>query len=281
MKNILFATDFSEEAYAALFYTSHLFEKKDCKFYITHFYGNEIKISMYAILNEDEYEKLPGLAKKSRELCNEIKHRIQRDIDLPNHEYEIISSRDRMAEELPYIIKEKKIDLVVMGTKGHRGFMANWEKSNTANLIKKSLPCPILIIPKELSYADPRHIAIASDLRKPFKESQIKVLRELSKNFDSEITLLHVGSRHFLEPAQKENLNHLAEMLSENEIDIEYLKEEHEISRAISKHVKNNSIDLLSMVYYRQSPLERMFKEQVIEHIDFHLSFPFLILPEK
>ncbi|AVR45437.1 hypothetical protein C7S20_09230 [Christiangramia fulva] len=281
MKKILFATDFSEEAYCALYYASRLFAKENCKFYISHFYGDELRISAYGIVNEMEHKKTPVLAQKSLDACNETKHRIKRDINLDNHEYEIISSRYKMASEIPLIVGEKKIDLIVMGTKGHRGLLANWEKSHTSELIEKAVTCPILVIPKEINYTAPQHIAVASDLTKAFTDAQVKLLRELSENFNSKITLINVGFKRFLEPRQKANFANLQELLPNTDIKIKHVLTDHEISRAISDYVKSNSINLLAMVYNKHSFTEKLFREPVVKNIDIHLGFPFLVLPEK
>lgn len=281
MKKILFATDFSEEAYCAFYYASRLFAQENCRFFISHFYGNEIKSSVYGVVNEMEHKKMPELSRKSLEACNEIKHRIRRDINLENHQYEIISSRYKMAAEIPFIVAEKKIELIVMGTKGHRGFMANWEKSNTSELIEKALPCPILVVPKEKDYTAPQHIAVASDLKKAFTDSQVKILKELSENFNSKIRFLYIGNREFLEPKQRTNFYAFKELLPDVPIEIKYILTELEISRAISDYVKEHSINLLAMVYNKHSFTEKLFREPVIKNIDHHLSFPFLVLPEK
>lgn len=281
MKNIIFATDFSEEAYCAFYYVSRLFARENCRFYISHFYGNEMHTSVYGVVNEMEHKKMPELSRKSLESCKEIKHRIRRDMNLENHQYEIISSRYKMADEIPFIVAEKKIELIVMGTKGHRGFMANWEKSNTSELIEKTIPCPILVVPKEIDYTAPQHIAVASDLKKAFTNSQIKLLKKLSADFNSKISLLYIGNREFLEPRQRENFYALKELLPEVPVEIKYILTELEISRAISDYVKEHSINLLTMVYNKHSFTKKLFREPVIKNIDHHLSFPFLVLPEN
>ncbi len=279
MKNILFATDFSEEAYCALYYASRLFEQEMCRFYITHFYGNEILTSAYGIVNEMEHKKTPALAQRSIEQCNEVKHRIKRDINLDNHQYEIISSRYKMDSEISFIATDRDIDLIVMGTKGHRGFMANWEKSNTSELIEKKVPCPILVVPKEINYKTPENISIASDLKKPFTAAHLQLLKELALLFNSDITVLYIGNEDLLESRQRANFNTLKSLLPGIEVKLECILSENEISKVVSDYVKNNSIDLLCMVYYKHPFTEKLFREPIIKNIDHHLSFPFLVFP--
>ncbi len=279
MKNILVATDFSKEAYCALHYAARMFRHEKCKFFIANFYGNEIHTSVYSIVNEEDYGKKPILATKSKEASLEVLHRIKRDLNNSNHDFEIISSDQKLITGIPNIVAAERIDLVVMGTKGRHNTLENWLGSNTTDIIEKALFCPLLVVPREIDFRAPVNITFASELKKEFSEAQMGLLKEIIKEFKSEVTLLYIGNRDFLEPRQRDNLNLLKENLRGTKVKTEYLLSEHEISRAVSNYVKSHHTDLLCMVYYTHQFSHQLFREPVIQHIDHHLSFPFMVLP--
>lgn len=280
MKNILVATDFSKEAYCALFYAAQLFGKENSKFYIANFYGDEIHTSVYSVVNEEEFKKGPQLKIKSQAGCTEAFHQVIRDSELPAERFEIISSDHKLIKGIHGLIESKHIDLVVMGTRKHHGTLKSIYGNHTTKLIESGLTCPVLVIPRELDYTPPVRIAFASDLRRAFGEN-LNLLKHLALNSNSEITVVYDGDEGSLNKEQWENYNQLKSYLNGVPVHLKYSYTHTEISRTLAEFVKNNDMDLLSLVYYKHSFSDNFFREPVVEKIDRHLSFPFLVLPEK
>ncbi|MCM8568916.1 universal stress protein [Gramella jeungdoensis] len=281
MKNILIATDFSKEAYCALYYATQLFKEEDATFHIANFYGDEIHTSVYSIVNEEEFKKAPLLKISSQVGCTETLHKIIRDSELGQERFEIISSEQKLIKGIENLIKERDIDLVIMGTKKHRGTLQSIYGTHTTKLIERAISRPILVIPRELDYTPPVNIAFASDLSRKFEESSFSFLRQLAKSLGSRITVVYDGEEGSLSKEQWKNFNELKSYFEEVPVHLEYSFTHIEISRTLAEFVKNNNMDLLSMIYYKHGFTESIFREPVVENIDRHLSFPFLILPEK
>ena len=280
MKNILIATDFSKEAYCALYYATQLFKDESSRFFISNFYGDEIHTSVYSIVNEEEFTKAAQHQRYSRSHCTETLHQIIRDTDLDENRFEIISSDRKLISGIGHFISEKEIDLVVMGTKKHRGTLESIYGTHTTKLINKALPCPILVIPRELDYKPPQNIAFGSDLQKPVKVESIKFLKLLVEKFNAQITVVYDGEETQLTKKQWTNFNDFKSMFNNSQVQLMCTYTHIEISRTIAEFVKTHQIDMLSMIYYKHSLADNIFREPVVENIDKHLSFPFLILPE-
>lgn len=281
MKNILIATDFSREAYCALYYATQLFKEEDTVFHIANFYGDEIHTSVYSIVNEEEFKKAPQLKISSQVACTETLHKIIRDSELGQERFEIISSEQKLIKGIERLIDEKDMDLVIMGTKKHRGTLQSISGTHTTRLIERAISCPILVIPGELDYITPLRIAFASDLNRKFEKISFKFLKQLAEKFGSSITVVYDGEEGSLSKEQWKNFNELKSYFGEVPVHLEYSFTHIEISRTLAEYVKNNNMDLLSMIYYKHGFTESIFREPVVENIDRHLSFPFLILPEK
>ncbi|TBW30259.1 universal stress protein [Gramella sp. KN1008] len=281
MKNILIATDFSKEAYCALYYATQLFKEDDAQFYICNFYGDEIHTSVYSIVNEEEFKKAPRLGVSSRAGCTETFHSIIRDSELPKERFEIISSDQKLIKGIENLILEKNIDLVVMGTRKHKGTFESIYGTHTTKLIERAISKPILVIPRELDYKTPLHIAFASDLNREFKKGSFRFLKELAQSLGSSITVVYDGEEGSLSKEQWKNYNEFKSIFEEVPVHLVYSFTHIEISKTLAEYVKNNDMDMLSMIYYKHGFTESIFREPVVENIDRHLSFPFLILPEK
>lgn len=279
MKNILIATDFSKEAYCALFYATRLFQEENSKFYIVNFYGEKVHPSVYSIVNEEEYSRIPQYKKESETGCNETLHNIIRDSDLASERFEIISSEQKLLSGIKYLIPTLEIDMVVMGTRKHRGTLASITGTNTTHVIEKALLVPTLVIPRELEYIPPAHIAVASELLFEFNFEALKILRDIASKFNSRITVIHDGMETELSKRQWKNYDDFKEFFKGIPVHIEFSYPNIEISRTIAEFVKNKKVDLLCMEYYKHSLTSNLFREPVVEKLDRHLSFPFLILP--
>ena len=281
MKNILIATDFSKEAYCALYYATRLFQGENTTFYIANFFGEKLHASVYSLINEEEFSKIPKLKQDSEIACNEIFHHIVRDSGLNSERFQLISSEKKLVKGIEDLIQSHAIDLVVMGTQNHKGTFKSITGTNTTNVIERSLTAPILIVPRELEFTPPAHIAFASELIFEFNFDALKVVKEIALNFKAEITVIHDGEETQVSQRQWENYIAFKAYFEEVPVQLEFSSTHIEVSRSIAEFVKNKKIDILCMEYYKHSAPGNLFREPVVEKIDRHLSFPFLILPAK
>ncbi|TPN87470.1 universal stress protein [Aquimarina algicola] len=155
MKKILVPTDFSNNAYNALYYATRLFKNEKCQFYILNTYDVEVAVLAGIIeMKQGDQE----LRKESEEKLEETYHTIIRDTEDFEHRFECISSSERLIDTIEQTVKEKKIELIVMGTKGATGAKGFLMGSNTSNIIQKIKCCPVLAVPDEFYFEDPEDV---------------------------------------------------------------------------------------------------------------------------
>ncbi len=149
MKRILVPTDFSNNAYNALYYATRLFKNDACQFYILNTCDVEIPVltSIIDTTHGDEQ-----LRKESKEKLTETFHSIVRDTEDFNHFFETISTTKKLPEVIEETVMNKGIDLIVMGTKGATGAKGFFMGSNTSNIIQKIKCCPVLAVPDEFNF---------------------------------------------------------------------------------------------------------------------------------
>ena len=281
MKNILIATDFSREAYCALFYATSLLKDEKSKFYIANFFGDQIEATVYSIVNEEESLKKTQLKKDSYLACNETLHRIVRDSDLKSERFEIVSSEQKLLPGILNLIQKNDIGLLVMGTANHAGTLKSIVETNTTKIIENALNIPVLVIPRELDFKPLNHIAVASELIYEFNPESLKMVKAIAETYGSRITVIHDGKETEMSQRQWSNFNNFKSYFEGHEVALAFSSKHFEVSRSIAEFVKHNEVDMLCMEYYKHSFISNLFIEPVVEKIDRHLSFPFLILPAK
>src|SRR5437867_1302126 len=147
MKTILFPTDFSHTADSALDYAIAFSRKLNAKLILFNTYPVPIYVTDVA----DEVameEQVKTQAEISLKTFEERIHSVAPDI-----ETECITAWGFPADEIIFQSKEKKVDLIIMGTHGANGLTKFLLGTNTAEVVNKA-ECPVLAIPEGYIYKD-------------------------------------------------------------------------------------------------------------------------------
>ena len=138
LKNILWATDFSERSQAALPYAEAIARRYGSKVYVAH------------VITPETYEFLPPVA--LGQVFTELRAGAEREMSdlldgrrLRAVPHEGLLGDGDVGEVLWKMVREHEIDLVVIGTHGRKGF----EKvlmGSVAEEIFRTAPCPVLTV---------------------------------------------------------------------------------------------------------------------------------------
>jgi nucleotide-binding universal stress UspA family protein len=159
LKNILFATDFSQAADAAAPIAIQLARRYDAKVYGVHVN----RFDDYTAAAPNAWAAMAEAAEKeTKEDAGRLNEQLQ------GIEHEVVIGEGNLWEVLSNLISEKEIDLVVVGTRGRTGF----EKvilGSVAEQILRQSPCPVLTVgphvnPWSDEYVKMREIVYATDL---------------------------------------------------------------------------------------------------------------------
>ncbi len=141
IKRILYPTDFSEGSAVAIPLLTDLVRKYGARLYILHVVYDIAKTSGWYVphISMDElYKDMEGAAKKEVERCCVEELRGYGDV-------ERLVMRGVPDEEINKFAKEKKIDLIVIGTHGRKGF-DRVIFGSTASKVVRTAPCPVLTV---------------------------------------------------------------------------------------------------------------------------------------
>ncbi len=279
MKRILVPTDFSNNAYSALFYATRLFQHQDCQFFILNTFDVKTPLLTSRIDTSKGDLLYQQLRNESEEKLTETKHSIVRDTEDFNHTFEGISVSKKLPETINKTIKSKHIDMVVMGTKGVSGVKEVFMGSNTVKVIQKIEGCPILAVPNEFDFERPIEIAFATDFRRFYSKEEIHPLLEIATLYGSAIRIMHVHEEEGLDEVQEHNFKKLKEHLKDHTYSTHWASRFDNKADVIKAFIDKMNINMISMLHYKHSFMETITQEPVVKKIGFQATIPFLVIP--
>ena len=279
MKNILIPTDFSENSWNATKYSLDFFKNTPCNFYLLHvtFISNYASGDSPLLPTDTIIEKT--ILKQAKTSLNLLVKRIKKTGINPNHNFYPIAKYDFFIDAIRTEIEEKKISLIVMGTKGASGLSEVVVGSNTGDLITQ-VHCPVLIIPENAIFKVPKEIAFPTDYNIFYQTNVLKTISEYTKMFDAALRILHIARKdEKLTEFQLENKDFLNDY---------FLDENHSFHRITAKKIENGvqcfvesrNINLIIMVAKNLNLFQRILFKPTVEEISYHTEIPFLVLHE-
>lgn len=273
-KKILFPTDFSDNAWSAAVYALNLYAHEKCTFYFL----NATKVTVSRMSNMTN--KLSKIMEVNalKELT-ELKEMAEASNTNVKHEFNSILSPDDLNTAIEKAVKKFSIDLVVMGTKGATKAKGLFFGSNTVNTIEKIKLAPVLVVPDEYDYVEPKQIAFPTDYNRTYGEVLLP-LKHMASLFNSKLRIVHINEKDKLTAAQSNNLEMLKLYLKDYSCSFHWMPEYAKKTQEINNFIDELDINLLVMVNYKHSFIEDIIKEPVIKKIGFQPLIPLLVIPE-
>jgi nucleotide-binding universal stress UspA family protein len=136
LKNILFATDFSPAAAAAAPFAIQIARSYEAKVYGVHVNPFE----NYALAAPEAWSAMAQAAEKETK-----EHNQHLEEQLKGVEHEVVIGEGNVWEVLSNLIKQKEIDLIVLGTRGRTG-LGKVLLGSVAEQILRQASCPVLTV---------------------------------------------------------------------------------------------------------------------------------------
>ena len=186
LKNILFATDFSQAAGAAAPIAIQIARRYGAKVYGVHVN----RFDDYKAAAPSAWAAMAERAEKeTREDAGRLNEQLQ------SIEHEVVIGEGNLWEVLSNMIQQKEIDLVVVGTRGRTGFGKTLLGSVAEQILRQS-PCPVLTVgphvnPWSDEYVKMREILYATNLSTDAPVAAPYAI-SLAQENQAHLVLLHV-----------------------------------------------------------------------------------------
>ena len=274
LKNILIPTNFSENSRHALKAAVTFAQKIKGQIFLYH--RSNLPPNWDAAT--DEQKRFNTLAiKRDEELKGQFTDMLSSFQDT-GISIQPLHSEGDLLQNTEDLIEDYKIDMVVMGSEGARGFK-EWYSGSNAEMLSETLKVPVLIIKKDFEEFPLKQVVFASefeeDAKKPFLE-----LIELLRNFESTINLLYICSIKDFVVSQEilDKMEAFKDLCSALPCTI-HTRAGHSVESGIQFFIKNIRADLLSLVHHPKGSFEKLIKGSNSDKLINHLECPVLSIP--
>ncbi len=280
MKNIVVPSDFSPNAYAALYYISKLFVGEKVRILVLNSIEEEVSMLTSRVDSARSEQIVKQLVDDSEKDGQKLLQKIKQDTNQnPKHEYEVFVTSNPLTKAINDFVIAEGVDLVAVGSKGRTAAVDVLMGSTTTKIIQTLQGCPLLVVPLHVEFVIPANIVYATDFNDFYRLSQLKAITRLVRQFRSQIHLLHVGSENELNSHQSQNMEKFRNDLSEYDVEFHFVPKTGTISKSIHHFIDSESMDLLALVYHKHTFIKALFREPVVSRVGKHTHVPTMVIP--
>jgi len=263
IRNILVAADFSSASHRALDYAAILARQQQGRILVAHvLYAGPV-----VPFEESPPAGFPDVS--SARLSMET---LLATPQFSGIEHELLFPRGEICSALEEIVKERRVDLLVTGTRGREGVMKLLVGS-VAEKVLRCAPCPVLIVGPRVTAQTPaklRHILVATDFT-PACDRATALARQLAQADHASLALVHVPAS---QGAAEEAAAKLRAAAPEG---VDTMVETGDAAEAIVRVAGQQQASLLVMGLHRRSPfLAAHFSSTTAHEVIAHAPCPVL-----
>ncbi len=279
---IILATDYSEAVMNAERYAIQFAEKTDSFLTIIHVYDIPFNFpaahSEYAKATEElRLHELQRLTQHCERLMDSM------DIRLNEDNFECVVLEGSVGKQIRKEAVLSHTDIIITGTHEANGFQKLFLGSHTWDVIKKS-EIPVLAIPNDAIFSTLKNIVFATEYREG-EIPGIHFLVELAKQFDAELTVLHITnyilSKEFEKTLFGKFRTEVQDKISYNKLNL-CLVQYDDIVGGLSNYCENSKTDWLVMSPSKPFFFEKIFtpKKSITKEMTFQTHIPLLAVPD-
>lgn len=266
---ILVPTDFSKPSKVAVTYAALLAKKVGAELALVTV--SYLQASSRAMVVSQKLDtEMKNIARNElEELTKELQNQVGDTLKITNH----VLSGFPVTQVIDRFIKDKEIDLIIMGTRGASGLQQVLIGSNAAAMIQDS-SVPVIIVPHDATFKGFNKIVYATDML--HIEEELMTVSEFAKLFDAAVEILHVvpdGDTSDLDTQQIKS--NLIKKASYEKISF-HLSENTEVTEAIDNFMIDSKADILIMFTHKLNFFEKLFSRSVTRKLAFHSYIPML-----
>lgn len=273
MKNIIAATDFSDNATNAVRYAAALAEATQARLVLFHAFpypviATDIPVEIQSFIDETTETHVDKLLK--------IRHTLEKQFNI---EVSCIAEGGSLAYNLEDVMKREKGDLAVMGLRGSNRAINVLMGSTTFEVMRLG-KVPMLIVPNNTTYHKPERILFACD--NPFitKGAVLQPLKDLARQFDTEIEVYMVNASVTASASGEPPHSNLEEHF-ENLRHSYTFDEAEGVRQSILQRIQAGNADIVTMIPHHRSIWTYLFDKSDTHSIALQATIPMLVLAEN
>ncbi|RZJ20371.1 MAG: universal stress protein [Acinetobacter sp.] len=286
MKNILVPTDFSIAAENAAHYAINFAKAQKSNVVLCNAYRVPSESPVAAQVAWPLIEEV-DLELESDNSLNELVRKLEKDkLSVTNNyspQITFESAKGGVCQVVKELVKQKKMDLVVMGMAG-AGQLVQWALGSNSKVMIDKADFPVLYVPYVAKYKSIKTIAFSTNLSIDDLEP-LQYLCDMAANLEAEIVVYHITSYELekVERAEGRSLayyNGVIKKLAYDKIRFENIwhSDIDEGFRWIRNH---EEIDMIAMVHQQHSLLDKLLNGSYAHKLSRFTAVPLLIFQPR
>jgi nucleotide-binding universal stress UspA family protein len=284
MKTILVLTDFTIKDDHAAHYALKLAQKIKANILLCNIYPemNAGTASANPGFIHEMYNDLEAQSKSDlKELARRLQHQLNNVTDTWFKPIiEQCSKGGSLTGAINEIIASRNILMAVIAMHSNDDFFT-FINTDHANEIIEKANCPVLVLPYQVPYKGFNKIAFASDL----DHNNLEILKSLygmSKHFDAEILITHVG----IAPLGEVTEAYIVRQFLTKELTVTHFPkiqyraiQNKSVVAGLDWLSEHTDIDLMVLVHRKRNAFQKLFERSVTKKLANHLTKPMLVFP--
>ncbi|SEC10734.1 Nucleotide-binding universal stress protein, UspA family [Maribacter dokdonensis] len=279
--SILIPTDFSKNSWNAMLYAIKLFEDRKCSFYILHAYAKETYgLDSLSLLDPDEAFNKTSENNSKKGLRETIArlHSLNKNT---KHSFYAVSESMLLLSAVKNLNKKIQFDLLVLGAKGSANKNEAAYGQHTLEILKNVKENPILIVPGNVDFNQPKEIVLTTNFNTNIKKSEIEYLVTIAKLSNASIQVLSLEQPSNLSFGQKRNKVKLRNQLKDVAHSFNTLRNV-KMAIALNCFVAIRHSNMISYVDKKPSFWERFsFGRLSLNNLGYYAEVPVLAIHSK
>ncbi|MFM1878109.1 MAG: hypothetical protein RLZZ241_975 [Bacteroidota bacterium] len=280
MKTIVIPTDFSRNAWNALFTALKLFDREACEIVLFHAYQPNSGTALKDATSKPLWEVYEELKHKAQEEMMQIETYFEKEYHNPHHRFRSLCIQGDLIVALESFRNTTPIDLIVMGTQGATGAKRVFLGSNTVRILKQIKKVPVLAVPAVYVLQRLARVVLPTDYSHEFTENTLRLLLELMRKWKSRIDLLYVANEPVVKPEQLMHRKQAEQLFLGLDYRMKQIPGDRKISDVISGYAESVRADLVVLIRHKHSFIAQLTREPVVKHLGYRSTAVLLVLPQ-
>ncbi len=278
MKTILVPIDFSENSKNEMDYAIMLATHLKMKILLLHAFHPSLPEAIgdtYKLMGNKDITGTPLDVKRDLETWKQAVLSSNKELKC-----ETIFCEGPLDDEISRVMMKRKIDMIVMETKGAEGFRKAFSSTQTMKVIE-IVNCPVVVVPPGFKFRNWDNIVFATDYRESDDQS-IMFLGQLAKSFGSGLDVVHIlenQSQAGADESLSENfVKGVAKEIKYDGIKFHCLNGTG-IHETLRLFITERKADLLAISFTDRSLMTSLFKSGLTWELVYHPEIPLMVLP--
>jgi len=278
MKNILVPIDFSGNSLNALEYALRFFGKSQCNFHLLHVITKTGLVNTEDVFGHQENVVSVVPANATKEKFQQTLQWIKETLPTnEKHSFITIVDNNAIINSIRKQVIEKKIDLIVTGTKGTSGLNSSAIGSTAENIITK-VKCTAIVVPEKAKYVAPKNIVFPTDFSISYNRETLFPLIQIARDNKAVLRVLYIiRQNEKLNQDQQNNKRYLEDCFDEGSSSFHFLKHKH-LESALQEFVDEENINMVAMLAKNLNYFQKILFRPGIKELNYYKKTPFLVL---